>query len=367
MTSKRISDLEKFFKMKKIHVKIEYRFVERYNYNGIIAVFEEIIRKNSGCCFDLTGGKELVLTAMGAVSTKFDIPMVQFNVRTGNFIHVKNSCDIVARNDSSMKISECVMLNGGKVVYDGEGETKWNLTEEFRNDIENIWNICKYDCTLWNKQSKLLGFIENDDVSLDVNVDLDEMHFPNNDRLDEQFLRVLADNELILMLSYKNNRLRFKYKNEQIKRCILKAGNILELYIYMIAYEINDEKNNYYEDINIGVTLDWDGIVNRNRRFLLTETRNEVDVMLMKGMIPIFISCKNGVAHKEALYELFSVAEKFGGKYSKKILVTTCDKIKDKSFDYIIKRAHDMNIRIIYGIDGMSKKEIKKKLKIYAK
>ena len=39
----------------------------------------------------------------------------------------------------------------------------------------------------------------------------------------------------------------------------------------------------------------------------------------------------------EALYELFTVAEKFGGKYSRKILITSSDIKKDASFDYIIK------------------------------
>ena len=47
--------------------------------------------------------------------------------------------------------------------------------------------------------------------------------------------------------------------------------------------------------------------------------------MSLKGLIPIFISCKSGKMTEKntlhALYELDTVANRFGGKYAKKVLV----------------------------------------------
>ena len=54
---------------------------------------------------------------------------------------------------------------------------------------------------------------------------------------------------------------------------------------------------------------------------------NEVDVLVMRENVPVFMSCKSGKLKAQeslhALYELETVTERFGGKYAKKVLVTT--------------------------------------------
>jgi hypothetical protein len=72
---------------------------------------------------------------------------------------------------------------------------------------------------------------------------------------------------------------------------------------------------------------------------------NEVDVLSLKGYVLTFISCKSGnmsgqqILH--ALYELQTVADKFGGKYAKKILVTA-----NPVGDIYMERAQEMGILI---------------------
>ena len=72
---------------------------------------------------------------------------------------------------------------------------------------------------------------------------------------------------------------------------------------------------------------------------------NEIDVLALKGNVPVFISCKTGKMGPSntlhALYELQTVAERFGGKYAKKVLVTS-----RMPADVYIKRAEEMNIEI---------------------
>jgi len=321
MTKKRVNNLEKFFSMKRLNIKREYIYVERYNYSSIVEKFSKIIEENDDCCFDLTGGKELILTAMGEVSSKKNIPMIQFNVRTGKAVRVRNCDDIATDGKALMSIKECVALNGGSVVCDDNSWDSWHLDDEFKKDIERIWNICNKNNALWNKQSKILGKVENECLFVEIDMNNKDVC------IDMDFINELKGYGLISECGIKNNILQFRYKNKQIKKCILKSGNILELYVYMIAREINKER--CYSDIDIGVVVDWDGVVYNYKKKFIAETRNEIDVMIMKGVIPVFISCKNGSVHKEALYELSTVAERFGGKYSKKILITTSNEEQD--------------------------------------
>jgi len=119
--------------------------------------------------------------------------------------------------------------------------------------------------------------------------------------------------------------------------------------VYIAAKQIQEETPQYYDDIDTGVFVDWDGeLTGRN------DTRNEIDIFIMRDLVPVFVSCKNGEVHKEALYELNTVAEKFGGEYAKKVLVCTYISYSKSARDYIIQRARDMKIEIIEDVDMLS-------------
>ena len=110
-----------------------------------------------------------------------------------------------------------------------------------------------------------------------------------------------------------------------------------------------------FADIGIGTIVDWDGVVHGDVTNAV-DTRNEIDIILMRYLVPLFISCKNGEVHTEALYELQTVAEKFGGDYVKKILIATYISRDKESRKYIMQRARDMNIDIIENADKLDKK-----------
>lgn len=368
---KRADALEKFFKKRGVDAIIEYRIVSRYDFENIVLNLNEILDENEDCVFDLTGGKELVLAAMGAVSFERNIPMFQFNIRTGNFIRIKNCDDIEDTEKSIMTIDECVELNGGIISYDEIGDFDWDLNDDFKSDIEKIWDICKINSGLWNRQSCSFENFEKFgqiDENLTVTVNIAHMKNLKQDvLLNSRIIKCLLKHNLIFDYSLEGDILKYKYKNEQIRQCISKAGNILELYIYMLANEISSQDPGFYDDIDIGVFIDWDGVIHKSTSKKLLEseidTKNEVDIVFVRDLVPIFISCKNGEVHKEALYELETVAERFGGEYSKKILAATYDLSNTDSGKYIVKRAKDMNIELIEGIGQMSREKLIQTLK----
>lgn len=370
MTKKRINDLKRFFELKNIDVEIETEIVGRYDYKSITDKLNAIIDNNQDCYFDLTGGKELVLAAMGDVSASRNVPMFQFNVRTGNLIRVKNCDTLPEEMKKVMSINEIVTLNGGSVIYNQPDDFQWQMTSDFKKDVGIIWDICRKNCGLWNRQSNVFeNFEKYGKLSADFVVTADIEHLKRGKHdvlLNARIVNELISNGLIDDYVYEDGKVSFRYKNSQVHQCITKAGNILELYVYMAANRVVEEYPDFYDDIDIGIYVDWDGVIHDGTT-KERDTINEIDVMLMRDLVPVFVSCKNGEVHKEALYELDIIAKRFGGEYSKKIMVTTYISNDAESRRYIKQRAKDMNIDIIDGVHLMTCTEFTETLKKRAK
>ena len=175
-----------------------------------------------------------------------------------------------------------------------------------------------------------------------------------NDLLDSGLLTYYFEDE-------DDTQMLITYKNPQIKRCLTKAGQALEMKIYMTAMTATDENDEWiYSDVENGVVIDWDGETESQSGH---DTVNEVDVMLMHGTVPVFISCKNGYVDAEELYKLETVAERFGGKYAKRVLVATSIDALGDAGECLRQRAKDMNIRIIEGVQDMDDGELLKRVR----
>ena len=123
----------------------------------------------------------------------------------------------------------------------------------------------------------------------------------------------------------------FSYKSEKIEETLWDAGSVLELHTYM-------EERVKASDCRVGVHIDWDGIVHNDSG---RDVLNEIDVMSIQNNRPTFISCKIGNVDQMALYELETVANRFGGKYAKKILSTA----QEPSAAHV-RRAKEMGIEV---------------------
>jgi len=110
------------------------------------------------------------------------------------------------------------------------------------------------------------------------------------------------------------NGYKFRYKNAAIKQLLWDSGSILEMYTFL-----QETRKEEITDCRVGVHIDWDGVIEQDGN---TDVLNEIDVMSIQNNLPTFISCKIGNVDQMALYELETVANRFGGKYVKKVLAT---------------------------------------------
>ena len=365
-----------FLEARGLNIELAYRNIKKNDLNNIVEVLSDIVEIEEQCVFDLTGGEDLVLVAMGIVFQKYsdkNIQMQRFNIRNSVVTDCDNDGTILYSGIPEVTVEEHIRLHGGVVRYENENDDRtfqWDLSDDFVNDIEKMWSICRTNPGLWNAQLNVLEAFEACmvDPSLNVMVNIstiqEHLKYVGVKYVSiKGLLRALDQKHLIYSYADDGQNISFTYKNEQVKKCLIKAGTVLELKVLIAANSLfNKDGTVFYTDSMNGVYIDWDG----NLHDLTDEekdTENEIDVVLMKGLTPIFISCKNGQVDDDELYKLESVTNRFGGLYAKKVLIATYLGKKTKSMEYFKQRAKDMKINLIDGVHQLSDEQFSKMVK----
>ena len=102
------------------------------------------------------------------------------------------------------------------------------------------------------------------------------------------------------------------------------------------------------------VLIDWDGKIEP------MGTVNELDDILVKGITPLFISCKLGIPSLLALIEIDTLTKRFGGSLAKAVLVTATPLREIPEATH--QRAADMGVALL-GAGELPENEFARKLK----
>lgn len=341
--------------------------VTKNDLQTMVDVLTQIAEENNDCVFGLTGGEDLHLVAMGIVYERYkdkkNIQMHRFNLKNNTII----DCDqdgktILEETLPSLTVQENIRIYGGDVIYESEksGTTyRWSYTDEFISDINTMWDICRENPRKWNTHIGILAKAEtlkNEPAALlctKVKTDDLKSHMESTGVKPEtlkSLVQKMYSEGLIPEYRIDENEFCVTYKDEQVKRCLTKAGQVLEMKMSVLLMKAKDKKGNpIYNDVVNGVYIDWDGKLQKSSD--TPDTANEIDVLAMRGTIPVFISCKNGKVLIDELFKLNSVAEQFGGKYAQKILIAPgLYKNELSQYEYLFQRAEDMHIRVIDSI-----------------
>lgn len=352
---------EALFAKRGLTVRFHCREVNRNKLSSIVDSLSYIVERNEDCVIGLTGGEDLYLVAVGIVYERYKdkgLKIHRFNLGNGTVIDCDQDGVTVAQDrQPKLTVEENVRLYGGDVLF-GEGAKtnltfRWDMNEEFREDIRQMWKICAQKGNReWNAQMKVLEKTSKEDpggglylqaarsaVEAGLCADGDDMV------INKGILGALQDAGL-LKSTITDTAVKFEFKNEQVKRCLTKAGQVLEMLIYLAALEASsDDGQRVYNHALTGVHIDWDGKLGKNDGKY--DTKNEVDVIIMHGVVPVFVSCKNGFVEIEELYKLHTVAERFGSRHAKKVLVAPALSTYGTQYEYVRTRAEDMGIRLI--------------------
>lgn len=368
-----IANYEKVFKERGQTIQFEFRTVSKNQIGQVLKVLSDIVNEYEDCSFGITGGDEMLMLALGMVCERYsdkNIQIHKFGIRNNRVYDCDTDGNTIYKETPVLSVKENVRIYGGDIIFGdiSEGKTYlWDMSADFSKDIETMWTMCRRDTRAWNTQIATiegfdkLGTVSEDGLTVTMNTSELRTYLAKH-KVSYGTIKGIVNQfcHQGLITAFEENETQFimSYKNAQVKKCLTKAGLVLEMKIYASAKSLvdSDGKPVYHDAMN-GVLIDWDGELHEVDESYY-DTKNEIDVLLMHDMIPVFISCKNGEVKVDELYKLNTVAERFGGKYAKKVLIATALDSLGEAGKYLKQRAQDMNIRVIEDVQRMDLKNL---------
>ena len=341
--------------------QVELHHVRMDDPADILRTLREIIGQEEECVIDVTGGEEQLLMAVGAVTMGPEgkkVSVQKLDHRSGRMIDCDGDGKIIPGQPVELTAQELIGLHGGTVYPQSQQPAAYYRPE----DLQGLWELVSGDSKSWNKAISYLNeFEKRDESGMEVYLPLDRIadgirDFEEKEAVVRDLLEKLDRCGVITDRS-SASALRYEYRDPLLHSCVKKAGNMLEIKTLLEARALTQDGRPYFSDCQMGVTIDWDGVVFAPEK-RIPETRNEIDVLVVRGMTPLFISCKNGDIGDDELYKLNTVAERFGSRYARKMLIATeLERKGPMSMRSYIQRAKDMGIYLVTDAAQLTDKQ----------
>lgn len=326
--------------------EIVFREMPEADLEGVSLVLEEILDREEEVCFDLTGGSEIAMAALGQLSIRREIPMIRFNLKTGRTELFQNCSNAwLPRPDLLFCCRDIVNLMGGLLLnshghFDGR-----DMDEELKGDSLKIWSVYQNYYKQWSTQ---VFYLQKMNVSGRDPLFVQAPRIVHRDAYNmvacnEKILQELEEAKIISELKIQDKQVCFRYKNGKLKEMLAIAGIWLEIYCFLAARE-----SGVFQDAQISALINWDGKTGAKDS---EEVHNEIDVLLVRGLTPVFISCKSGAVNASSLYEISVLARELGGANAKKVLATTMP--LHSNAPNVVSRARQMGVELV-EVQGMS-------------
>lgn len=329
----------------------------------IAQVLTNIVAREDNCVIDVTGGDERLLMAVGMVLAELEpeqrqkVSVQKFDVHTAQGQDCDDDGQCLRGHPVRVTVEDLIKLYGG-IVHPKSFQP---ADTALPGDLEPLWKIAtRYDKD-WNQMVAALELFESRaDSRNQVFLYLPSIqrgipHYEENRALVMELLNQFEKYGIIINES-RGEVLEYRYATPLYRYCTLKVGNILEVKTLLEARAVTKDGRDFFQDCKMGVHIDWDGVVyDISQR--IPETRNEIDVIVTRGVTPLFISCKNGDVDEEELFKLHTVATRFGGESAKKMLIATnLQKKNPMANNAFIQRAKDMGIYLVTDAGKLSHK-----------
>lgn len=347
MTDAKKKRIRQMLKIKGWKGSLEFIGVDSYDIDKTVKVMLKIIDSCGDCAIDLTGGNELVLLGLGLAAGDRPLNVYQVDVCSRRINAIMGKAEAPKNPLPSLSVAENIMLHGGKVKQNNK---RPEPTEAMLKDLDIMWSIYQKDYTAWKSQTEAFmnaGGYGGEPAKI-------------NTAESRQFRPIvfeqLKEAGMVTDCAEKNGVLSFRYKNRDVHKLLADTGSILELQVLRAAKLLPD----VFTDAVACVVIDWDGVFHgsiENDK----DTLNEIDGILMRGMVPSFVSCKSGNYDRNSLYELDVVTHRFGGRYAVKLLVVNDPKLV-KGSEYIRQRAADMGVKLLENAYTYSAAELAEKI-----
>lgn len=362
-SDKREDIYTRFIKSKSPATKVEFIYTDTDNLLNLIDILNSIVKTEKDLTFDLTGGEDLLLTAMGVIMECYrqsqNIALQRFDIKNNRIIKWQNNERTEKATDAFLSVDDQITLHGGLILENGDDDIY--LNDKTKAVIDRLWWVFKAD-KHYNTNVKLLQRamkLDSDTRDLYASISLNKFKTIEYDERTAdwlvEFLQFLKDGQIIDTLNIANDEIKFSFSSSTAKELLDKSGNILEMKVLKTAKELKNQNGApYFSDCRRSIIIDWDGKIGSNKT---GDTKNEIDCILMKNLVPVFISCKGGDIEEVELYKLDAVANRFGGKYAKRVLISTNHGKEETAAAHFRKRAEDMNVTLLENVHLLSEEK----------
>lgn len=274
----------------------------------ILARLTELTSRYPDCVLDVSGGGDTVLFAAGLFCASHSLPVISFDQGERRFRGVYQAeayegfpCE------ARLTVQDCMVLSGGAAMSQSRVSAQ-ALTEREYQAVDDIWRVYVEHQKNWAAHVKYLQKIGVTGKDLSVSASARDGSL----RASVAILEALGRAGLLLDLTVADRRVSFRYRDGFTRRCLCDVGMCLELFVFKTALTMR-----YFDDVQISTLIDWNGEFSERDNLY-----NEIDVMAVKQMRPLFISCKTCALTPSALNEIKVLSHRFGGPTARALIVT---------------------------------------------
>jgi len=324
--------LEKYFAHRNCPVKLTFLPTSLLDSQKIGKRLLQVLETHEDCAIDISGGTDAALFAAGSVAG--DTPVFTYSRKKNAFFDIKNApfardlpCSV------RLDAESCFLMAGGTLL---KGRADNKRLREYLPVIEKLFAVFGEFRREWQRQISYVQRISSAEPGrLSVCGPLTAKADHGTVTADPRLFTALAEAELICDLEITEDEIRFEFPDETIRFWLRDIGSVLELQVYRACLAAE-----CFDDVVLSAVVNWEG--GSSQRDGVT---NEIDVMAVRGVQPVFISCKTSEIKTEALNELAILRDRFGGKGSRAVIVTSTTVSKEDS--PMRRRADELNIEVI--------------------
>ena len=318
---------------------VEFLEVRDNTLECALKIFRKLTGDGKTYDFDITGGSSVFIAAAGALAagdTQGRIALHECDPRTGRFTFRFPETDAPRQGEQKglLTAENLFALRGCRVLYP-ERKIRYRLDrDDLRGEIIRLWEVVRREMKAWNTFTVLSTRMvwESDAFRAEKKLSAKQR------AICRPLLEKLQEREIITDLREAEHKggavITYRLHVPQSAAFLYdKGGNILEMMTYAAAMDCG-----CFRDGCTGVSLDW----SEKKKSVSANPYNELDVVLMRGHIPCFVSCKSAEVENDYLYEIMIMARHYGGRYAVPALITatSCNA-------YLHARAREMGIVLI--------------------
>lgn len=308
--------LRDYFAHRGVDFNPEYVKADKYSSKDVYNCLKNVVDRYPDCALDVSGGTDNALFAAGQLSAAFQLPVFTYSRRQNRFYSISGA-DFADKLDCTLKyaVEDFFMMTGGSMrtgrvdnaVLDGYMsyfDGFFRLYLKYRNDWGSIVNYMQRVSQVPKEQPIPL------DICGDYTV---KGEHGRRIAANENALSELEKLGFIKGLEIRRGEsVCFSFMDHQVRTWLRDVGSVLELYVYKLCVDAG-----VFDDVRTSAVVDWESNVRRD------SVTNEIDVMAVRDVTPMFISCKTCEVNTEALNELAILRDRFGGQGAKAAIVTT--------------------------------------------